>query len=74
MEYQKIINLLGKALNDPTKFRTKNWFEKNYYSCGTYSTGIQIKSETSMLKSSWCGYSDAYILVSKTISVSNTKA
>ena len=52
MEYQKIINLLGKALNDPTRFRTKNWFEKNYYSCGTYSTGIQIKFETSMLKSS----------------------
>ena len=27
MEYQKIINLLGNTPNQPSKFRTKNWFE-----------------------------------------------
>ena len=27
MEYQKIINLLDNTSNQPSKFRTKNWFE-----------------------------------------------
>ena len=29
MEYQKIINLLEKASNQPSKFITKNWAEIN---------------------------------------------
>ena len=29
MEYQKIINLLDDALNQPFKFRTKYWVEIN---------------------------------------------
>ena len=28
-EYQKIINLLDKAPNQPFKFRTRNWIEIN---------------------------------------------
>ena len=39
---------------------------------GTYNTNSQIKFKTSMLKSSLCDYSDAYILVSGTIKVPNT--
>ena len=27
MEYQKIINLLDDATNQPTTFRTRNWVE-----------------------------------------------
>ena len=27
MEYQKLINFLDNKPNQPTKFRTKNWFE-----------------------------------------------
>ena len=27
MEYQKIANLLDSALNQPYKFRTRNWIE-----------------------------------------------
>ena len=27
MEYQKIMNLLNNASNQPSKFRTKNWDE-----------------------------------------------
>ena len=27
MEYQKMINLLDNTLNQPSKFRTKNWIE-----------------------------------------------
>ena len=29
MEYQKITNLLDKAPNQPSKFKTKNWIEIN---------------------------------------------
>ena len=29
MEYQKIINLLDDTTNQPSKFRTRNWVEKN---------------------------------------------
>ena len=61
MEYQKIINLLDNTPNQPSNFRTKNWTEINY-SSGTYSTNGQIKFKSSMLKSSLCNYSDAYIL------------
>ena len=42
-------------------------------SCGTYNTGSQIKFKTSMSKSSLCGYSDAYILVSGTIKVAGAR-
>ena len=69
MEYQKIINLLDNAPNQPTKFRTKIWVEINYDSHGTYNTNCQIKFKTSMLRSSLCDYSDASILVSGTITI-----
>ena len=48
MEYQKIISLLEKSSNQTSKFRTKNWVEKNDESRKTYITNIQTKSETSM--------------------------
>ena len=60
--------------NQPSKFRTKNWVEINNGSRGVYHTNSQIKFKTSVLKSSLCDYSDAYILVSGTISVANTAA
>ena len=74
MEYQKIINLLDNKPNQPTKFRTKNWVEINDESRGTYNKDNQIRFETSMLRSSLCDYSDAYILVKGTITVTNTAA
>ena len=42
MEYQKIINLLDNALNQPSEFKTKNWIEINDVSRGTYEEGNQI--------------------------------
>ena len=74
MEYQKIANLIDDVSNKPSKFRTKNWVEINDESRGTYNVNSQIKSKTTMLKSSLCDYSDAYILVKGTISVNNTAA
>ena len=69
MEYQKIINLLNNTLNQPTKFRTKNWTEINDDLRGTCNTNSQIKFKTSMLRTSLCDYNDAYILVNGTITI-----
>ena len=74
MEYQKIANLIDGTSNQPPKFRTKNWVEINDESRGAYNVNSQIKFKTTMLKSSLCDYSDAYILVTGTISVKNTAA
>ena len=74
MEYQKIANLIDDTSNQPSKFRTKNWVEINDESRGAYNITSQIKFKTTMLKSSLCDYSHAYILVKGTISVNNTAA
>ena len=75
MEYQKIANLIDDiTLNQPSKFRKRNWIEINDESRGTYNVNSQIKFKTTMLKSSLCDYSDAYILVKGTITVNNTAA
>ena len=74
MEYQKIINLLDNASNQSSKFRTKNWVEINDESKGTYGVNRQVKFKTTMLRSSLCDYSDAYILVKRTITVDVTSA
>ena len=75
MEYQKIANLIDdNILNQPSKFRTRNWIEINDESKGAYNVNSQIKFKTTMLKSSLCDYSDAYILVKGTISVNNSAA
>ena len=75
MEYQKIANLIDdNTPNQPSKFRTRNWIEINDESRGTYNVNSQIKFKTTMLKTSLCDYSDAYILVNGTISVNNSAA
>ena len=55
-------------LGQPSKLSTTKWVEINDHSHGTYNTNSQIKFQTSMLKSNFCDYSDAYILVKGTIS------
>ena len=71
MEYQKIANLLNDGSNKPSKFRTRNWVETNDEARGTYSHNKQIKFKISILRSSLCDYSDAYILVKENITVNN---
>ena len=69
------MNLIDdNTLNQPSKFRTRNWVEMNDESRGAYNVNSQIKFKTTMLKSSLCDYSDAYILLKGTISVNNTAA
>ena len=69
MEYQKIANLIDDASNQPSKFRTRNLVEINDESRGVYNVNSQIKFKTTMLKSSLCDYSDAYILVKGKITI-----
>ena len=74
MEYQKIVNLIDDASNQPSKFRTRNWVEINDESRGAYNANSQIKFKTTMLKSSLCDYSGAYILVKGTITIAGAGA
>ena len=66
--------MIDDASNQPSQFRTKNWVEINDESRGTYNVNSQIKFKTTMLKSSLCDYSDAYIVVKGTITINNTAA
>ena len=61
--------MLDGASDQPSKFRTKNWVEINYETRRTYNVNSQIKFKTTMLKSTLCDYSDAYILVKGKITV-----
>ena len=69
MEYQKIINLLDDSSNKTSNFRTKNWVEINDESRGKYNDNKQIRFKKTMLKSSLCDYSDAYIIVKGKITI-----
>ena len=71
MEYQKITNLLDYASNQPSKFRTKNLFEINDESRGTYPVTNQIKFKT---MSSLCDCSDVYILKTNKTTIEEAKA
>ena len=66
--------MIEDTSNQPSKFRTKNWVKINDESRGAYNLNSQIKFKTTMLKSSLCDYSDAYIPVKGTITVNNTAA
>ena len=74
MKYQKIANLLDNEINQPSKFRTRNWVEMNDDIRGAYSPNKQIRFKRAMLGSSLCYYSNAYILVKGNIKVNNTAA
>ena len=74
MEYQKITNLVDDSSNKTSKFRTKNSIEINDESRGTYNDDKQIRFKTTMLKSSLCDYSDAYILVKGKITITGAGA
>ena len=74
MEYQKITKLLGNTPDKVLRFITKKWVEVHDQS-GTaenrYKPVKQIRFKTSMLRSDLCDYSDAYIVVTGDITVTN---
>ena len=74
MEYQKITNLLGTTLDEIPRFITKKWVEVHDQSGSAddrYKPNKQIRFKTSMLRSDLCDFSDAYIVVKGTITVTN---
>ena len=54
MESQRIINLLDNTLNQPSKFRTRNWVEINNDLCANFNTNSQIIFKMTMPKSRLC--------------------
>ena len=71
METQKIVNLLNGFDNENSKFATKKWYIINSEAKGNYSPDNEVKFLTSSLESTLCDYSDAYILVTGNINVTN---
>ena len=63
--------MLNNASNQLPKFRIKNWVKKNDESRGTYDAGSDIKFKNTILKSNLCEYTDAYILVKGTITITD---
>ena len=71
MEFNKINNFLGPAHDKVPRFITKNWIEVQSQSGSTYNTSKPIRFKTSMLRSDLCDYSDAYVWVKETITVTD---
>ena len=74
METQKIVNLLNGSDNENSKFATKKWYVIDSESKGNYLDENEIKFLTSSLESNLCDYSDAYILITGSITVTRTIA
>ena len=76
MEYDKINNLLLSEDNESeklSKFVTREYVRVNSLS-NTYNENKSIRFKTPMLRSNLCDYSDAYILVKGTITVTTLGA
>ena len=75
MEYQKITNLLDTTLDEVPRFITKNWVEVHDQSVSAddrYKPTKQIRFKTSVLRSDFCDYSDACIVVKGDITLTKT--
>ena len=73
MKYQKIVNFLDTTSDnkDLPKFVTEKWIEVYDQSQRNYDVNKEIRIKTSMLRSDLCDFSDAYIVVKGTITVTN---
>ena len=67
MEHQKILNLLNER-ND-SKFVKRKWNIANDESNANYNVGNEIIYNIKVLKSNFCDYNDAYILVRGNITI-----
>ena len=71
MKTQKIVNLLNGSDNESSKLATKKWYIINDQNNAQYVTGDEngtnIKSETKVIKSNLCDYSDACVFVTGNI-------
>ena len=73
MEFQKIINLLDTTSDDKDlpRFVTKKWIEIYDQSEKNCSINKEIRIQTPMLRSDLCDFSDAYIVVKVTVTVTD---
>ena len=71
MEFQKITNFIDitSDTKDLPRFFTKKWIEVYDQSEKNYNPTKEIRIKTSMLRSDLCDFSDAYIVVKGTITV-----
>ena len=73
MEFQKITNFLDITSDnkDLTKFVTKKWIEVYDQSEGNYNVNKEIRIKTSILRSDLCNYSDAYVILKESVTVTS---
>ena len=74
MEYLKITNLLGTTLDEIPRFITKKWVkicDQSGSADNKYKPNKQIRFNTSTLRSNLCDYSDTYIVMKGTITVTD---
>ena len=71
MEFQKIVNFFDTSSDnkDLPRFATKKWIDVYDQSEKNYNRYKEIRIKTSMLRSDLCDFSDAYIVVKGTITV-----
>ena len=78
LDTQKIVNLSGEVDNESSKFATRKWYVINDQNNTDYGegneSGTTVKFETKVIKSNLCDYSDAYILVTRDITVKGGNA
>ena len=75
MEYQKIINLLDTTSDKVPRFIIKKWikvYDQSGYAKDRFKPNKRIRFKTSMLQSDLCDYSDAYIFVKGTITITDS--
>ena len=73
MKFEKFINLLGTTSDnkDLPRFVTKKWIEVYDQSEKNCNPNKEIRIKISMLRSSLCDYSSAYIVVKGDTTVTN---
>ena len=74
MEYQNITNLLGTTLDEVPRFITKKWVEAHDQSGSAddrHKPNKRIGFKKSLLRSDLWGFSDAYIVMKGSITVTN---
>ena len=73
MEFQKIVNLLDTTSDDKDLPRliTKKWIEVYDQSERDYRVNKKIRIKAPILRSDLCDFSDAYIVLKGTITVTD---
>ena len=73
VEFQKIVNLFDTTSDDKNlpRFVTKKWIEVYDQSENNYNANKEIRIKTPMLRSDLCDFSDAYIVIKGTITVTD---